>query len=396
MIAGVMYRRNLEWATPNLVSQLSVFHAASIWLRDFGVHMMVSRTVFPSPWKNFHPTWTGLTFLLAEIFDEKWDISARTVQVPMSSPRGITRRNLTFPIFLNVSSSGIFEGKHWATLLHLGKDPRMHVRRNPAGFLEPIVIFSPMISIGIQGSRRDWQVMGLILIFVDRLTVLLIPNSTAREKNWATLNINATHIDFVRAFFPLRVASCDLSSGACTHSDKCHHSLVVGPMRGGTQLVEMKPKVFSGWSRTHLKHCSCSDRFYRSHLVIIQKVNESYILAGVSAPFDFGVSGLERQRPQKCEGRDSYLNAIIAAGITSLDETSMTVLFYRQDRDRILARICEVVDWIGHLPETPFQTLGEDNAGHCAIEAAYNRCRSYPQGRYSHNMSVKTLLANVE
>jgi hypothetical protein len=255
----------------------------------------------------------------------------------------------------------------------------MHIRRNPAGFLEPMVIFSPMISITIKGFHRGWQVMGLILVFPDRLTVLMIPNSTSQEKNWATLSINAIHIDMVRAFFPLRVVSCDLSSGACIGDEKDHASPVIGPMRGGTEMVEIKPRLFSGWARTHLSHCSCSDRFYRSHMVIIQKVNEQYILAGVSGPFDFGVSGVERSGSQNCEGRDHYLNAIIPAGIAALDETSMTVLFYRQDRDRILVRICGVVNWIAQLSETPLQLGGEDNAGRCAIRAAYDHCRMYPQ-----------------
>jgi hypothetical protein len=57
MISRVMQSRHLTWDTPGLLAQLSAFHAASVWLPDFGVNMVVSRVLFPSPWRNFHPTW---------------------------------------------------------------------------------------------------------------------------------------------------------------------------------------------------------------------------------------------------------------------------------------------------------------------------------------------------
>jgi hypothetical protein len=150
-------------------------------------------------------------------------------------------------------------------------------------------------------------------------------------------------------------------------------------MRGGTSMAEIKPNLFAGWARIHLEQCSCGDRFYRPHLVIIRRMGEDYFLTGISGPFDFGVSGLEWPGSLKCQGRDHYLNAIIPGAITALDKLSMTVLFYRHDRDRILVKVCGIVEWISELADPPFQVEGENNAGSCAIQAAYNDCRTYPK-----------------
>jgi beta-1,2-mannosyltransferase len=325
------------------------------------------------------PSYLGHTFLLTELFDENWVISPRTLRVAMSSSNGIAFRNLTFPMFLNISSSGTFEGMKWSTLRHSGKDPRMHLRRSSAGFFEPMVVFSPMIRVTKKGLREHRQVMGLIFVFVDHLIVFMVSDSAKYEKNWVLLSMNATHVDMVRAVFPLRVVSCDVNSGVCAKHYHTLRSGAIGPMRGGTSMVEIRPDVFAGWARTHLTGCSCSQVFYRPHLMIICRLEHNYVLTSISAPFDFDVSGLEWPSSPKCQGRDHHLNAIIPSAVADFDETSMMVLFYRHDRDRMLVKICGIIDWIKQLAERPFQVAGENNAGRCAIRAAYDDCRTYPQ-----------------
>jgi hypothetical protein len=379
MIAAEMVRQHLTWNSPGLLAQLSVFHAASVWLPDFAVNIVVSRILFPSPWINFHPTWAGHTLLLTEVFDGNWLASPQTLRLFMGSNSGQMSRNLSFPMFLNISSSGTFEGKTWSTRKHLGKDPRMHLQRTSAGLFEPVVIFSPMITITINGRHQDRQTMGLILIFTNHLTVFMISDAPNFDKNWVLLNMNATHVDLIRALFPLRVVMCDLSSGICMKHNRTCNDRRIGPMRGGTSMIQIKSNLFVGWARTHLIYCSCSNHFYRSHLVIIRKVDETYVLIGISGPFDFGVSGLESPGSLKCQGRDHHLNAIIPSGISAFDQDSMTVLFYRHDRDRILVKICGISDWITQFAQYVVLMDGEHNAGGCAIQAAYNKCRTYPR-----------------
>jgi hypothetical protein len=221
--------------------------------------------------------------------------------------------------------------------------------------------------------------MGLIVLFADRLTVFMISDFTKTEKNWVALKMNDTHIDMVRAFFPLRVLSCDVNSGLCIKNYDTSTSLAIGPMRGGTQMIEIQSDLYIGWARVHLVRCCCSWHFYRSHLVIIRKFDEKYHLVGISSPFSFGLSGVERLGSAQCQGRDYYSNAIIPAAIAVLDENSMTVLLYRQDRDRILVKICGIVAWLTQLARELFGILGENNAGRCAIWGAYNQCHTYPQ-----------------
>jgi hypothetical protein len=202
---------------------------------------------------------------------------------------------------------------------------------------------------------------------------------TKMEKNWVLLRMNQTHVDMIRAFFPLRVLSCDLLSGVCVAPSQQSRTLTVGPMRGGTPMIELHPNFFIGWARTHLVHCSCSVHFYRAHLVIVRKVQDNYVLASISSPFDFGLSGVEQAGSNKCERRDHYINAVIPVTISVADANRMTVLLYRQDRERIIVKICGIVNWVLKLAEKPFEIRGEENVGRCAVQAAYKQCRTYPQ-----------------
>jgi hypothetical protein len=144
--------------------------------------------------------------------------------------------------------------------------------------------------------------MGVIMIFADRLTVFMVSDHTKMEKNWVLLRMNQTHVDMIRAFFPLRVLSCDLRSGLCVRRSQQSDTLTIGLMRGGTPMIELQPNMFVGWTRIHLVHCSCSRHFYRSHVVIIRKVGDNYVLTGISSPFDFGFSGVERPAPINVKG----------------------------------------------------------------------------------------------
>jgi hypothetical protein len=113
--------------------------------------------------------------------------------------------------------------------------------------------------------------------------------------------------------------------------------------------------------------------------VVIRRIEDNYILTGISNPYHFGLSGMERPGSTECEGRDHYMNGIIPVAIVHWDETSMTLSFYRQNRDRILVKICGIVDRIAELAEKAFPIAAENFAGRCAIQVAYDQCRRYPR-----------------
>jgi hypothetical protein len=97
IVAKVMYAKRVKWEMPTILSQIDIFHAASVWLPGLQVNIMVTRIVFFAPWNNFRPTWAGPSLLLAKIFDQNWVVSPLMLRIPIVSPFGLIHRNLTFP-----------------------------------------------------------------------------------------------------------------------------------------------------------------------------------------------------------------------------------------------------------------------------------------------------------
>jgi hypothetical protein len=111
------------------------------------------------------------------------------------------------------------------------------VREKTLGFTAPI-----LYSDGSSGDQ--WCRIGLLLPFADRATIFMLSDVNNCEKNWVVFSLTDTHIEMLRAFFPLRVASCHLSSGACTRAYQGLDNPTIGPMRPGTTLIEIKPNLF--------------------------------------------------------------------------------------------------------------------------------------------------------
>jgi beta-1,2-mannosyltransferase len=216
--------------------------------------------------------------------------------------------------------------------------------------------------------------MGVWFPFSGKLTVFMVPRATNSEKNWVILATDQTSADMVRALDPFQTVSCNLDSGVCRELNGISKSSTIGPLRPGSQMIEVERNVFVGWARTHLAPCGCSQRLYRAHLIVIRRHDGNYSLTDVSGPFDFGVRPTESEWMGRCVGRDHYLNAIIPAGIVKWDSSSMTVIFYRQDRDRILVRLCGFIDWVKQLALRPIDSDRASYLTGCASEAARNIC----------------------
>jgi beta-1,2-mannosyltransferase len=340
-------KNRLKWGNPKLADFLEVFHAASVWLPEFRLNLVVSRILFPNLWLDDLPAWSGVTHIFVEVFDEHWRVSPQTLRVPIVEKGIVGHRNVTFPTFVNVVASGTFEGMEWRTLPHLGRDPRCCLRRCAGGFDEPLVTFSPVLAEPEGAPRNRGQGMAVWFPFSGKLTVFMIPHAATFEKNWVFLTVNDTSAEMVRALDPLQIISCNLDSGVCREVNGFSQSSTIGPLRPGSQIIEIERNVFVGWARSHITPCGCSDRLYRAHLFVIRRHDRNYGLTDVSGPFDFGVRPTESESMGRCIGRDHYLNAIIPAGIVKWDSSSMTVILSTGPRSNFGSTL-----WIHRLGQT--------------------------------------------
>jgi beta-1,2-mannosyltransferase len=372
-----MRGQGLRWEDSRLGDLITAFCPSSVWLSDFGVSLVVTRILFPQRWVGSALIDGSISFILLELFDENWRASPGTLRVPFSLDGRVSYRNLTFPTCLNVSSSGTFDGMEWSTSSYNGEDPRVSLRRLSSGLLEPVITFSASVSVSSKEGRRGTIKVGAAFPFSGKVTIFLVANAPGCEKNWVILDVNGTHADMIRAFDPFKVISCDLNSGFCIDSDAGSQFSQAGPMRPGTHMIEIERDVFVGWARTHLEGCSCSIRFYRPHLVVIRRSGTNYTVTDISGPFDFTLSGSEQPGFGGCVGRDSHMNGVIPSGIADWDSSSMTILIYRQDRDRILVKMCGILNWVRELIEKPMHFKSDALVIGCATEAGRKECQKY-------------------
>jgi hypothetical protein len=143
-------------------------------------------------------------------------------------------------------------------------------------------------------------------------------------------------------------------------------------------MIEVRPGIFVGWARSHINRCSCSSRFYRPHLFAVRKRRYKYEFLAVSGPVDFGVSGREFAGfEHPCVDRDEYINAVIPTAIDKWDSGTMTVVFYRQDRDRVLVDIYGLTDHIAEFVDG-FRPGRSDGIMWCGVTDAVRECLRYP------------------
>jgi hypothetical protein len=147
-------------------------------------------------------------------------------------------------------------------------------------------------------------------------------------------------------------------------------------------MFEIVPGLFCGWARTHISgRCGCTKKFYRVHLVFIGKYNGEYRLVGVSEALDFGLKGTEYLVTPVCRRRDRSLNAVIATAIHSWCGGIMTLLLYRQDRDRIVVRVHGLDSIVARFLDSPQNAgAGLDAQGmSTAVKSSRKACVRYLQ-----------------
>ncbi|RLV96098.1 Beta-mannosyltransferase 8 [Spathaspora sp. JA1] len=348
---------------------------SSAWLEQYGVHFMISRILYsPSGGRN-QPI---ISMTYAQLFDENWKELINTkLLVPTNNLKSDKKdqkfKILNFPCFLPIPFWHDYDnltGKYYGP-----EDPRLIVVKNKNGYEEPLIIFNAYLRKLVDFDDDDdvhllkktdfyrsmficwpWQfqrgkenVEGTTNPMYDtnlynRIAELKIKNlqQVKIQKNWTPLisyedqlsNGFDTHIQFIYRWSNLDVLKCDLTGdniGECTFTYRLSDVLAtknqVGPLRGGTQLVNVNNmlasggfpinkfivpnrEIWVGFARAHLDDCGCGKVMYRPNMVVIVK---DKVKVGTTESSLFG----QNSRP-KAIYRDLYKVSHISSSL-SLD-----------------------------------------------------------------------------
>ena len=317
---------------------------------------------------------------------------------------------LDFPSFLPIPFWHDYDntvGKYYGP-----EDPRIILVNNKLGYQEPLIVFnayhrklalfdddlddrllmkikfyrSMFICWPWQFQRGKENVDGMPdpeydEHFYNRVTELQIKNLPRQttQKNWTPLVsemerrthssgsfVYDTHINFIYRWANLEMLRCNLESGVCGFTYRLNDRLAprssVGPLRGGTQLININNlirsqlsefnmetilpnnrEIWLGFARAHLDRCGCGSVMYRPNLVIVVKDRveippevsffggekpetmhrDFYKLSHVSSSisFDMPVLGWDLSNPRiLCTGA----NILIPNGISSWNLKSLT------------------------------------------------------------------------
>lgn len=353
------------------------FAGSSVWLKDLGVHLMISRVLYSIAGKKRSPI---LSLTYAQIFDENWnELKDTELVVPTKNELDeTTYQSMRFPRFLPIPF--YHDVDHQSHVYYGTEDPRLFLTKNEQGEEEPLIIFnshhrkiSKQESVNPENMNvkfKYYRSMFLAWPFryqlgktnVDGLSTIESNNilynkvvelrrtDTDRllvQKNWTPMfNYRERerygydkYIYFVYRWSNLEILKCNLdnffegtSSCAYDYKRKLDSSKDdVGPLRGGTEMINIRdivPKnkhesynlpnkeIWIGFPRAHLKGCGCGKDMYRPNLAAISKeADDKYKLTQLSSFTSLDIEVYGWTNPNiLCASRDP--NALIPNGIS--------------------------------------------------------------------------------
>ena len=344
---------------------------SSVWLEQYGVHLMTSRIFYSSTGDKVKPV-VSLTYV--QVFDHEW----REIEnVELIVPDGEGKyKPMTYPTFLPMSvyhNEKQQQGRFYGV-----EDPRITSVRNKLGYDEPIIVYnSHHRKITDAKSDDDGEsnihfkaYRSIFMAWLwqnqkgknnveeietgkmkNRVYVkskeLIKPNNKRedKEKNWAPfINYQQrlqqgfdSHVYFMYQFQDLKILKCSLlDEEDCVWEYQFNDKNGAGRLRGGTELVNINQllttfdhpeikrvkdlmpqnrEIWIGVARAALEKCGCGDKMYRPNIVILIKDgDDQYRLSHVSPFVGLGILILPWW-PDKglCDGK----NLIIPNGISS-------------------------------------------------------------------------------
>lgn len=339
------------------------FSGSSIWLEQYDMYFMISRIAYSPHGVKNQPV-VSLTY--GQLFDRNWnEIKNINLLVPSNE---FTKddgqgsfRIISFPYFLPIpfwhdidSTDGNYFGP---------EDPRLILVKNKQGYEEPLLIFNSYHRKFVHYDDDEDSIMGQTVKFqrsmfmcwpwqyqtgklnvegtsnpeydnkvynrVVELKVKLLADMKT-QKNWTPfisndgINNFDSYIFFVYRWANLDVLKCNLlgdAAGNCVFDYRVDETLVpqnkVGPLRGGTQLVNLRQiippsvyhrllpphrELFVEFARTHLDECGCGKVMYRPNLAILvkDKTDRTYYKVShisLSLSFDVPIIGWNVYKP---------------------------------------------------------------------------------------------------
>ncbi|RCK64431.1 Beta-mannosyltransferase 1 [Candida viswanathii] len=344
---------------------------SSVWLKQYGVHLMVSRIVYTV--KDQGTVQYSLTYL--QVFDRNWK-ELDNVELVIPTDEG-SFKTVSYPSFAPMP---VYHNANQISQRYYGvEDPRIQLITNSLGHEEPIILYNShhrkisetefendtegmvkfrtyrSIFIGwlwrTQRGKsnleelpiKDQQINSMEYIKVKEL---LRPNNERKgqEKNWAMFFNNQerlqygydNYIYFVYQFKNLKILKCPIyEDEPCSWEFEANEYMGAGELHGGSELINVNTileqynypeleslldripegrELWIGFARAVIRKCGCGPKMYRPNLVVLMKDNNRYKFAYISSFAELGIEILPwSENTGLCDGT----NLIIPNGISS-------------------------------------------------------------------------------
>ena len=400
---------------------------SSVWLKDYGVHYMVSRIMYSPKGTRNSPL---LSLSYAQLYDENWNelVGTRLLVPKTRNGLGGEQHILNFPQIVPIpfwQDPEINEDQYYGP-----EDPRLILVKNEGGYDEPMILFNSynckMDTFDddedekLVTKQRCYRAMSVCWPWqfderkYSKTVELKVENYKLRtQKNWTPFTSHLdrqidgydSHIYFVFRWANLDILKCDLQ-GACSYDYRFNTLLSpknqVGPFRGGTQLANLNDlvtikdnkEVWVGFARAHIDDCGCGSSMYRPNLVVVVKERRDsrnhYKVTHISSSLSFNmyVPGWDLLYPENSCLRSSVL---IPNGITQwivdkdttgevLDDyltLTLSVSDYTVHRVNVKGLLKELTSW-GVLDYDVMASTHHANDNLvCALQSSFEFCTRY-------------------
>lgn len=454
------------------------FAGTSVWLEEYGVHLMVSRVLYSVEGVRDRPI---LSLTYAQAFDSDWSELKDVDLIIPETDDGSTVK-VSYPGFVPIPT---FHEISKDKVTYYGpEDPRILLRKNNKGHMEPVVIFNQKQREIYKGGEesedengkkiemvgfRVYRSMYMCFIWQTQLGKLNVdPLATEyagthysrvieldrfhsdkkeAEKNWTPFFSYADRrkhgfdksIYFVYSWDVFKVLKCDIPTSA-DHSlckfdysmdediigpyrkgvltdaqlkarpffaedlKKPEKTLLVGPLRGGTQLVSvneisdkykldlgLEHDYWVGFARSRLPYCGCGRAMYRPHLIMVVKDRETseYHISHMSLflLLDIDILPWDPIEPDKLCGK--YPNILLPNGISDWSFTErgddfLTLAYTNADLRVEMITIRGLFKALQRInPFDPTKTIVSEQNVECAILRSMDFCKAYGDIHFS-------------
>ncbi|KAG7661737.1 BMT3, partial [[Candida] subhashii] len=311
------------------------FAGTSVWLEEYGVHLMVSRVVFSYTGIRWDPQ---ISLLYAQVYDKNWtELHDVDLIIPIKNPTNLQReyKRYTFPRFMPIP---FYYNSNLMTKRWYGpEDARLFLMKNEYNETEPALIFNAYhrkpvknsISNDDKSASINFQMyrsmfIGFLFQFqlgkrntdgttderfdhiqYNRVAELRIKSRERKEieKNWTPIvdlkdseNINliyeAEHLTILKC--PLKTVykgeiTCDISFNQSRLFGR------MGEVRGGTELIPIlnendpNKQTWIGFLRAHINDCGCGASMYRPNFIVLTRILDSYKITHLSSSISFDI-----------------------------------------------------------------------------------------------------------